>query len=149
MESVFIDSDVFLAAFNKRDSNHRRGNELLRKALGRKYGKSCTSDFILDEIISRLIKEVEKGRLRKREIIRLIEESIQNSRMVEFQHVDEPTLGTAKMCFKMYYDKFLSLTDWSSAVLMRNQKTKCIMSFDHHFDTIKGIKEFSFIKRIY
>lgn len=146
---VFIDSDVFIAAFNKRDSNHPRGNEILKKALIVKYQKVYTSDFVLDEIISRLVKESEKGRLKKKEITRRIGETIQNSALMRFVHIDESTLGTAKTCFRMYYDKFLSLTDWSSAVLMKNKNIKYIISFDHHFDTIKGITEFSFIKRIY
>lgn len=31
---------------------------------------------------------------------------------------------------------------------MMNNKINRIMSFDHHFDTIKGIMDFSFIERI-
>lgn len=148
MRGVFIDSDVFIAAFNKRDSNHRAGNKLLKEALGERYRGVYTSDVVLDEIISRLIGDIERGRLQKREVVKQVEESIQNSMLVRFEHVDEFTLGTAKTCFKKYYDKFLSLTDWTSAVLMRNRGIKYIMSLDRHFDTIRGIKEFSFIERI-
>lgn len=78
-----------------------------------------------------------------------MEESIQDSGMVKLNHIDESTLGSAKICFKRYYDKFLSLTDWSSVILMSKLGVDQVMSFDHHFDTIKGIEEFSFIKRIF
>lgn len=120
VKGVLVDSDVFIGAFNERDSNHQRASALLKGALDGKYGVVHTSDFILDEIISRLISDVEKERLRKREIIKQVEESIQDSGMVKFNHIDESILGSAKICFKRYYDKFLSLTDWSSVILMRN-----------------------------
>lgn len=85
----------------------------MKKVLGGWYREAYTSDFILDEIISRLVNEAEKGRLQKREIIKLAEESIQNSIIIKLEHIDESTVGTAKACFRKYYDKFLSLTDWT------------------------------------
>ncbi|MDI6820535.1 MAG: hypothetical protein QMC89_06515 [Candidatus Hodarchaeaceae archaeon] len=47
MGSVFIDSDVFIAAFNKRDGNHETGNKLLKEALSGRYREVYTSDFVL------------------------------------------------------------------------------------------------------
>jgi predicted nucleic acid-binding protein len=111
---------VFIAAFNIRDGSHSRGREMLERALDGDYGEIYTSDFVLDEIVSGLIKFIEKGRLKRKEVVGLIEDTIQNSAIVSLKHVDRATLGTAKTCFKRYHDKFLSLTDWSTAVLMRN-----------------------------
>lgn len=145
---IFVDSDVFIAAFNKRDGAHERGNALLMKALKGGYGKIYTSDFVLDEVISRLLKETEKERIHRAELVSSIESSIQESTHLQFEHIDEFVVSTAKLCFKKYTDKYLSLTDWTSVVFMGENKIDKILSFDHHFDTIKGIPEFPSVERV-
>ena len=49
---MFIDTNIFVAARNKRDFNHRRAILLLRKALGGDYGSLYTSDYVFDEAVT-------------------------------------------------------------------------------------------------
>lgn len=146
-DRVFLDSGVFIGAFNKRDSNHEEGKSLLKK-IGTEFETAYTSDFVLDEVISRLIKDIRKGRLKKEKVVKQVEEAIQDSALLRLEHVSKPLVASAKACFKEYRDKYLSLTDWTIAVMMRELKIETLMSFDGDFDTIKEIEEFSRITRI-
>ncbi|KXA96380.1 hypothetical protein AKJ39_04680 [candidate division MSBL1 archaeon SCGC-AAA259J03] len=146
-ERAFVDSGVFVGAFNKRDSNHERGKSLLKK-IGTDFKIAYTSDFVLDEVISRLVKDIRKGRLRKERILERIEKAIQDSALVRLEHVSESMFASAKTCFKEYRDKYLSLTDWTITIMMRDFGISTLMSFDDDFDTIREIEEFSSITRI-
>ncbi len=146
-DRVFVDSGIFIAAFNRRDSNHENGKSLL-DMIGNEFKIAYTSDFVLNEIVSRLIKDIRKGRLKKKKFVNQIEEAIQDSALMRLEHVSERLVATAKACFKEYRDKYLSLTDWTIAVMMEELGIETLMSFDDDFDTIKEIEEFSKITRI-
>jgi len=52
--SVFIDTGVFVAYINKRDSNHDRAVYLLEDIMRGKCGKAYTSDYVFDEAALRI-----------------------------------------------------------------------------------------------
>lgn len=107
---AFVDSCVFIGAFNKRDSSHEKAKALL-SGIGEEFRDVYTSDFVLDEVISRLIKDIRKERISKREIIEKIERAIQDTALIKLKHVNESTFASAKTCLKKYRGKYLSLTD--------------------------------------
>lgn len=137
----FIDTGAFVGAFNKRDSNHQRALALLTSAF--KQAKILyTSEYVLDETIS-----LAWARTKNREIVLKLDELIQDSGKIEVIPVDAHSFSSAKSCFRKY-EQTLSLTDWISVILMRNQRIPNILSFDRDFDQIRSIKEFSFITRL-
>lgn len=58
--TVFIDSGVFIGAYNKRDTYHQEASDLLRRILKREYGSSYTSWYILDETVTYIRKKQER-----------------------------------------------------------------------------------------
>lgn len=139
---AFVDTTVFVAAFNKRDTHHRRGRELLSKSF-EKFDWLYTSDYILDETIS-----LAWSRTKNTELILKLDEIIEDSEKVQMIHVDETTLATAKTYMREFSEAIPTLTDWTSLVLMKNNKIPLVLSFDDHFKKAKGIKEFSWVTRI-
>lgn len=129
-----------MAAFNRRDRNHQSGLKLLKEVF-QKTKVLYTSEYVLDETIS-----LAWARTRNREIVLKLDELIQDSGKINMIPVDPSTFSSAKSCLRKY-GQTLSLTDWTSAVLMRDRKIPHILSFDKDFDRVKSIKGFSFISR--
>jgi predicted nucleic acid-binding protein len=139
---AFIDTTVFVAAFNTKDINHQRGKELLSKSF-EKFKWLYTSDYVLDEIIS-----VAWSRTKNKELILQLDKIIEESEKVRLLHVDETALATAKFYLRKFTEMIPLLTDWTSLVLMKDNNITSILSFDEHFNRVKGIEEFSHIIKI-
>lgn len=139
---AFVDTSVFVAAFNKQDTNHQTGKELLSKAF-EKFEWLYTSDYILDETIS-----LAWSRTKNSKLVLKLDTIIEDSEKVKMLHVDETMLGTAKIFMHKYCNLIPTLTDWTSLALMKKNRIPLILSFDEHFTKVTGIKEFSEIRQI-
>lgn len=148
--AVFIDTGIFVGAFFERDQNHEKARELFEKAYRQeKWGKLFTSDYVLDEFISRMISQ---GRLKGKGIdegfldkITRGEDAIQNSKVNLLQVTDE-VIADAKIYFKEHYRLGLTLTDWTIATLMRDNEIGHLLTFDSGFFRLKEVTEFEFLK---
>lgn len=58
--SIFIDTGIFIAFFNKRDEKHKHAVELLRSAMSGDFGTLYTSDYIFDEAITFTIRRTNR-----------------------------------------------------------------------------------------
>ena len=128
---MFIDTNIFVAARNKRDVNHRRAVLLLRKALRGGYGILYTSDYVFDEAVT-----VALIRTRRLEVAVDIGEFILSSKKLKILYVDEEVFRRAWNIFQAFPEKTLSFTDATSIALIEKYGIKYIMSFDKHFDGI-------------
>lgn len=148
---VFLDSGIFIGAFYKRDQQHESAKKLLYIAYNGEFGRCYTSSFILDEFVSYLTGRARNSSRKMQnqdyKNIQLGEYSIQQSE-IRLLHVSEETISTAKVYFGRFWDIGLDLTDWTTAVLMREKKIENILSFDSGFDRLKSIAEFTKIRRI-
>lgn len=50
--SILIDSSVLISAYNKRDTNHEKGQKILEAVENKKFGEWFISDFIFDETLT-------------------------------------------------------------------------------------------------
>ena len=139
----FIDTNIFVAALNRKDKHHQTGREILTKAF-KKYQWLHTSDYILNECLT-----VAWARTKNANLIQQLDTLIQESEKIQILKVDETTFATAKSYMRKHPEIIPTLTDWTNLVLMLDQKIPEIISFDTDFDAIKNIPEFTKIKRIY
>jgi len=139
----FVDTNIFIAALNKRDKFHEKGRALLTKAFKTALSLHA-SDYILNECLT-----VAWARTRDTNLIQQLDTLIQASEKIEILKVDEPAFATAKSYMRKHPNIIPTLTDWTSLILMRDNKIPEILSFDTDFDNIKNIPEFKRIKRIY
>jgi len=139
----FIDTNIFVAALNKRDKLHEKGRALLVRAF-HTFSWLHASDYILNECLT-----VAWARTRDANIIRQLDNLIQGSEKIEILKIDEPTFATAKSYMRKHPSIIPTLTDWTTLVLMRDHKIPEILSFDTDFDLVKNIPEFTKIKRIH
>lgn len=129
--AVFIDTGVFVAARNRRDVNHRKAVDLLRKALKGVYGAMYTSDYVFDEAVT--IALVRTGNPK---IALDIGGFILSSRRLRIIHVDKVIFKEAWNIFIRYAERGISFTDATSIAIMKKYNIDYIMSFDKHFDGI-------------
>jgi len=139
----FIDTNILVAALNKKDKHHKEGRDLLTKAF-QTHPYLEASDYVLNESLT-----VAWARTRNSELVQQLDNLIQASEKIEILKVDETTFATAKTYMGKHPNTIPTLTDWTTLILMRDHKIQQILSFDTDFDNIKKIPEFRRIKRIY
>jgi len=137
----FIDTNIFVAALNKKDKHHQEGKDVLTKAF-KKFSWLQTSDYILNECLT-----VAWTRTKNTNLIHQLDNLLQGSEKIEILKVDETTFATAKSYMRKHLNIIPTLTDWTTLVLMREHKILQILSFDTDFDAVKNIPEFTKIKR--
>jgi len=145
---VFVDTNIFIAALNERDSDHEQGRVLLEAAFGRQKWL-YTSDYVLDECFSvawsKTSKQPKPFRL---SLIRRLDDTIQESEKVRLLKVDARDFTNAKSFLRKNPAVIPTLTDWTSLVLMKRNRISRILSFDRHFDEARKIGEFHDVRRV-
>jgi predicted nucleic acid-binding protein len=145
-ERFFVDTCIFFGALNPIVPEHNKARKLLEWAF--RKGFLYTSTWILDEVISlALSKRSRLSKVQRRELALRLIECIEESGNIELLFISPEVISSAKACFRKYRLP-ISLTDWTSAVLMENQGISFILSFDLDFDNIRKIDKFSFITRL-
>jgi hypothetical protein len=131
--SVLIDTGIFIAYINKRDSNHDKAVSLLEDIMRGRYGISYTSDYIFNEAVTyTLMKTKDIGKAL--DVGRLILGDGELPRFTHILFVDRGTFNKAWEIF-LKYDR-LSFTDCTSIALINEYEINYIASFDSGFDGI-------------
>lgn len=125
MERLFIDTSAFTALSNRRERNHARAMQYWR-TLRKKRVKLWTSDYIVDESLTLIRKQVGHG-----EAV-AFGNSIR-AREMDVLEVTRDIRDAAWEIFVRYSDKDFSFTDCTSFALMRQIAIKKAFSFDRHF----------------
>ena len=127
--AVFLDTGIFVAARNSRDSNHARATELLERALKGEFGAVYTSDYVVGEAVTTALL-----RTNNHEIASNVGRLALVSPRVE-------TLYTGVAEFRSSWERFqklgrraMSFTDCVSLTHMERRGVDKIMSFDSDFD---------------
>ena len=134
--AVFIDTGVFVALRNADDELHTRSGELMKKALKGEYGRTYTSDYVIDEAVTTALV-----RTRRHDFAVDIGKYIIESPRITKLWTTKDAFDLAWKKFKAFADKPLSFSDCVSLALMEKNRVKQMMSFDSGFDGL--------IQRIY
>jgi len=132
--SVFMDTGVFVAFHNTRDTNHNRALELLRSIVDGELGTAYTSDYVFDEAVTAALV-----RTRRSENALAVGRMILGELTAPFLAIlrlDDEAFKEAWRLFPQYAGRGLSFTDCSSITLMRTAGIESIVSFDADFDGI-------------
>lgn len=129
--AFFVDSGVWIAAFNKKDEHHKAASKIIRQLLQEQIRKIFISDYVFDEVTTYIRKKISP------EASILVAEAMLDSRNIEIIFVSEKSFNASFHIFNMYDQ--LSFTDASIVVLMKNRKISYIYSFDSGFDSVKEI----------
>lgn len=136
--SVFVDTGVFYAAFDRTASRHETARSALETVLrSAEYGKVVTSEYVYDETVTltlrrtgRTSEAIDVGRR-----IRSIEDgSSPTGPTILFS---SPSLfDVAVDTFDRFADHTLSFTDAMTIAMMDQHAIDAVLSFDDDFDGI-------------
>jgi len=126
-ESVFIDTNAFVALIDTRDSRHQEATAISEDLLANYRKPHLTTDYVLDETYTFL-----RLRVGHKEAIKF-GESIKEGKDIKVISLSQNLLDEAWELFKKYTDKEFSFTDCTSFVVMRKYGTTHAFSFDKHF----------------
>jgi predicted nucleic acid-binding protein len=127
--AVFVDTGIFVAVRNKKDSNHQRAKNLMKRALKAEFGIINTSDYVVDEALTTAL-----ARTRNHQIALNTGRYIINSPRIETIPISQEDFNLAWSKFQSIRGRFLSFTDCTSLALMERRGIRQIMSFDSDFD---------------
>jgi hypothetical protein len=127
--AVFIDTGVFVALRNADDELHARSRELMKKALKGEYGRTYTSDYVIDEAITTALV-----RTRRHDLAVDIGKYIIESPRITKLWTTKEAFDLAWEKFRAFADKPLSFSDCVSLALMEKNRVNQMMSFDSGFD---------------
>ena len=145
---AFVDTNIFVAALNEHDSDHKRGKALLESAF-QKFEWLYTSDYVVDECFSIAWSKTRNlPRSFRLSLIKKIDDTIQGSEKLRLLKVDEHDFSTAKALLRANRRLIPTLTDWTSLVLMKRNSIQRIISFDRDFEDAKQLAEFSWVLSI-
>lgn len=127
---IFVDTTVWVAAIDKKDSLHEDGKEIVNAIVNWKLPLAVITDYVLDEVMTIL-----KKRKISPEIILKAVIAIMKSSRVKTVFVDDHIFMKSLTLFSKY--KKLSFTDAVTLAVMQKLKIKEIYSHDSDFDIPK------------
>lgn len=130
---IFVDSCVWIGALNRRDSDHAQYSEYLYRAREGEWGDIVTSDYVLDEVVTRAIKSDQDPRLAVS-----MGRAIIDSGVVRMIHVCEEDVMASWEYFQQLDDQGLSFTDCTIHHLLVRDGVGFLMTADGAFDGLGG-----------
>jgi len=131
--SIFLDSWALIALANSRDNGHELANKRYNAIVEEKLS-FVTSDYILDEVITKTFKDVNyKGAMVFFQgLFELIEEGT-----IKLERITKKRFLSAWSLRERFYDKpKISFTDLTSFVVMRDLGIEHVFSNDDHFEKV-------------
>jgi predicted nucleic acid-binding protein len=125
--SVFLDTNGWLALLNGSDSLHQIADSVWRE-LGRQRRPILLTDYIIAETGNGMAKTI--GRAAFVEAVKRMRQSPR----AKVVRVDEQILDRALALYSARQDKTWGLVDCVSFVLMQDEKVTDAFTSDHHFE---------------
>ena len=132
---VFVDAGGWLSVLVEADRYHEAGSAYFR-ALIDSGAVVVTTDFVLDEVLTRLRYDV--GHRSATEFLVLLHEAVAAGAL-SIRRITEDLWGEAEAIFLRYADARLSFTDCTSFALLRAQPADEVFGFDAHFEMMGHI----------
>ena len=127
----FIDSGVWIAYFNRRDSFHQVALSIIPFVLEQKNTIVYISDYVIDEVVTYIRKKIGP----KESIEAAV--ALLDSNLITVLYNDSQNVMATYHIFSMF--PRLSFTDANNIAWMRKEQIPIIFSFDSGFDGIPHI----------
>lgn len=126
---IFVDSGAWIAFFDPTDQYHNDAVTIYAD-LKRQRARFLTTDYVLDETITRLRYDVSHSVAVQ--FLDLIE-SVEKTGVLTIAEIDKTLFQEAKRLFRQYDSAKLSFTDCTSFAVCQKHKISETYAFDDHF----------------
>lgn len=138
--SVFVDSNYFIALFNVSDSLHDQAGELAESMLKQDVSL-CISNYIVLEVLTVLSQRV------SRSAAKVAADSLSDGKQIEVMHISEELHNLSLQVFQTTEAKNISLVDCSILALLNYAGIKRLLTFDvTDFKPLRERFDFSFFQ---
>lgn len=130
---IFVDTWAWLALSNRKDAHHEIAKKEYEEIKAAGY-RIVTSDYVLDEVITALFRNVVFGRA-----VQFVESLFAaiKGNQIKLERITEARFKAAWLLRKKYQDKpDISFTDLTSFVLMQELRINKVFTGDSHFEEI-------------
>ena len=132
MKHIFVDSWAWLALANKKDKYHEVAKEIYNK-ITKEY-VMVTSDYVIGEVVTALFRNVTVDKAIQ--FIEAIFEAAKNN-LLKIERITRERFEGAWMLRKKLHDKpFISFTDLTSFILMKELSIKKVFTGDTDFEKV-------------
>lgn len=133
LTSLFLDTGVLLGAVLPRDPCHERSSQVIQRVSEGEWRSVHTSDFVLTEAVNFLTRK--RPHRDALEILLRLAFGAKDAPPVvtEVQHVHGGRFASSIDLLQHQFDRGLSLTDWTTVVLMRELDIRHLATFDRGF----------------
>lgn len=141
---IFIDSNILIAAFDKKDERNSGAEEILANRIQKADTKSLFfSQFILSEVIAHITRLQKEGKRSQHERIDYLKQLsiFDKSPRVRLLHASEEEVANAYKFVKENKDYVASIVDWTSLILAVNYNIPFILTCDKDFEKITKTKQ--------
>lgn len=132
-QQIFVDAGAWIAHSNPRDPHHERAIEIYA-ALRQRKVKLLTTDYVIDEAITRLRYDV-NHRIAV-QFLDFVHDSVTQGEL-ELKRIGPTLFEKAEGLFRERREPSLSFTDCTSFVMCREEKIGTAFGFDRHFIMMK------------
>ena len=133
--TVFVDSGGWLSILIESDQFHEAGKGYFRAVIDAGV-PAITTDFVLDEVITRLRYDV--GHTRASEFISLVNDAVRSG-VLQVVSITGELWKSAEAIFLRYDTAKLSFTDCTSFAWLREHPVDEIFGYDSHFEMMGHI----------
>lgn len=139
---IFIDTSAFVSLFVTSESTH---DEVAAQYQKYKTNRDqfLTSDYILDELFTRILSQY--GAYKLKEIVGIIE-SAEKDQDIQMLMIDSVIFSTAKNDMIRYSEHKLSFTDCTTVVLFKELNLDEIFTLDSDFKKLRLPVSFPHLK---
>src|SRR3990167_5977746 len=130
---IFVDTSIFIALLVSSETDHQKVRAAYED-YKRKRVIFFTSDYILDELFTRIVYDFGKSFVNK--VIKITEKAIKEDEL-KLLRVDSLIFLEALRLFTKYAEHRLSFTDATSAVFLRELKLDEIFTLDSDFKKLR------------
>ena len=133
--TIFIDSGGWMSVLMETDRFHQAGAAYFLSIL-RTGAKLMTSDYVLDETITRLTYDA--GHRKAVEFLQFVRHALDDRALI-VRRIDEALWRDAETLFLRYTETRLSFTDCTSFAILANRHADVVFGFDSHFEMMGHI----------
>ncbi len=135
--TVFVDSGGWLSVMVEADRYHAAGTAYFRALLDL-HASMVTTDFVLDEVITRLRYDV--GHDKAAEFVSLVHRAAETA-VLRVYRITEELWAQAEIIFLRYGDVRFSFTDCTSFAWLAANSVDEVFGYDAHFEMMGHILE--------
>ena len=135
---LFLDTGGLLSVFDQDDTDHSTCSDFWKQLLDERSYEPVTSDYILDELTTRIRRRV--SHRKALETLNVLLELVARHRL-SLVWIDEDRFIRARRIFERFHDHDFSFTDCTSFAICRQDNIQYAFALDHHFRTF-GLNTF-------